>query len=131
MPYPVWTATYAGALALFYVLLSAWVIRGRFKFRVLHGDGGDRGMLRRMRAHGNFAEYVPLCLLLAALLEMRGASATTMHALLLPLLLARVAHPFGMEAAPGSTLQYALRGLPVIATLTVLGACGLLLLLGG
>lgn len=129
MAYPTLTATYAAVLAVVYVLLSAWVVRGRFAFRVLHGDGGNSDMLRRMRAHANFAEYVPFALLLIAFVEMRGASPSTMHLLLAPLAAARIAHPIGMMAAPNSIPQYGLRGLPVVITfLVILAAAGLLLL---
>jgi uncharacterized membrane protein YecN with MAPEG domain len=130
MTYPVLTATYAAVLAIVYILLSAWVVRGRFAFQVLHGDGGNRDMLRRMRAHANFAEYVPLALLLIALVEMRGGAPTTMHCLLAPLTVARIAHPFGMTAAPNSIRQYGMRGLPVIVTLLVILSTAIILLLG-
>lgn len=130
MTYPAVTATYAALLGLLFVALSAWVIRGRFKFRVLHGDGGDRGMLRRMRAHANFAEYVPFCVLIVGLLEVRGAAPSTVHLLLGPLLVARVAHPFGMEAVPNSPQQYALRGAPMVVTLLVIAAASVLLVTG-
>ena len=36
------------------------------------GFGGDASLERAMRAHGNFAEYVPLCLVPMYLTEAHG-----------------------------------------------------------
>lgn len=129
MPYPAVTALYAGLLALVYLALCAWVSERRVRRGIIHGDGGDAAFAKRIRAHANFAEYVPLILLLAALLEAAGATAMTMHALLAPLLVARLLHPFGMLAPAGSPRQYLLRGLPAAATFAVLGVAAVLLLL--
>ena len=64
------TALYAGLLAPLFLLLSVRVIRQRRGAKVaVRGDGGDAMLLRRMRVHANFAEYVPLALLLMALAE--------------------------------------------------------------
>jgi uncharacterized membrane protein YecN with MAPEG domain len=129
MTYPALTAAYAAWLALVFVALSAWVVAGRVKGNVLHGDGGQDGLNRRIRAHGNFAEFVPLALLLCALLEARGAGPGLMHALLAPLLVARIAHPFGMTAAENTPRQYLGRGLAAVVTLLVLPAAAVALLL--
>lgn len=128
MTYPALTATYAGVLALIYFALSIWVIVGRGTYRVLHGDGGIDRFNRRIRAHGNFAEYVPLIIVLVALLEGGGASATTVHALLLPLVVARIIHPFGMLAPEGSLQQYAMRAPGATVTLIVMVAAAVKLL---
>nr|WP_294526124.1 MAPEG family protein [uncultured Rhodopila sp.] len=129
MTYPLVTSGYAALLALIFLALSAWVVAGRFGFKVNHGDGGDVRLNRRIRAHANFAEYVPFILFLVALLEARATSRFTVHALLLPLLIARVAHPFGMLAPENAFRQFAFRGASVVVTLTVLAAAAVLLLL--
>lgn len=129
MTYPLVTSGYAALLALVFLGLSAWVVAGRYSFRVNHGDGGEVRLNRRIRAHANFAEYVPFILFLAALLEARATSRFTIHALLLPLLIARIAHPFGMVAREASIRQFAFRGASVVVTFTVLAAAALLLLL--
>jgi uncharacterized membrane protein YecN with MAPEG domain len=129
MIFPAITAFYASILGLIFAVLSAWVIAGRFKLQILHGDGGVDAMNRRMRAHGNFAEYVPLTLLLLGLLEASGGSRTIVRVLLIVLTVARAIHPFGMMAPPNSVQQYAFRATSVIATLTILGVAAILLLL--
>jgi len=50
---------YAALLALLFVLLSVRTIRTRRRQGVALGHGDDPAMLRVMRVHANFAEYVP------------------------------------------------------------------------
>ena len=131
MIFPHITAIYAAILALIYLAITGWVVAGRGKFKVLHGDGGNDNLNRRIRAHANFNEYVPLILVLAALLEARGAGTVTMNALLLPLVVARVIHPFGMMARANSPQQFALRAPGALITWVVLAVVAVMLLLGG
>lgn len=129
MIFPVITAFYAGFLALIFAVLSTWVIAGRFKLQILHGDGGSDAMNRRMRAHGNFAEYVPFTLLLVGLFEASGGSPMIVRVLLIALTVARLMHPIGMVAPPNSVQQYAFRATSVIVTLGILALAAILLLL--
>jgi uncharacterized membrane protein YecN with MAPEG domain len=129
MVFPAVTAFYAAILALIFAALSAWVIAGRFKLQILHGDGGNDAMNRRMRAHGNFAEYVPLILLLTAFFEGLGGSPSVVRILLIALTIARLMHPVGMVAPANSLQQYAFRATSVIATITILAAVAILVLL--
>jgi uncharacterized protein len=86
------TPIYAGLLAFLYLFLSYSIIRLRRRQNVSVGDGGDPLFLRRMRAHGNFAEYVPLALLVMAMAELQGAGAATLHAIGGLLLAGRLVH---------------------------------------
>jgi uncharacterized membrane protein YecN with MAPEG domain len=54
----------AGLLGLLAVSLTVSVGRMRMQKKIYLGDGGDKEMLAAIRAHGNFMEYVPLCLVL-------------------------------------------------------------------
>jgi uncharacterized membrane protein YecN with MAPEG domain len=54
----------AGLLGLLAVSLTVSVGRLRMQKKIYLGDGGDPEMLSAIRAHGNFMEYVPLCLVL-------------------------------------------------------------------
>jgi len=114
------TALYAAILALIYAALSGWVVAGRVRFRTNHGDGGNAALNRRIRAHGNFAEYVPLILLLSMVLEMGGFGPTALHALLALLVIARIMHPIGMVAREASLQQFLCRGLSAIITWAVM-----------
>ena len=129
MIFPSVTIAYASILALIFAALSVWVVAGRFQFGVLHGEGANQDFGRRMRAHANFAEYVPFILLLMAALEAQGASHPMLHGLLLPLTIARMAHPFGMLAPAASVQERVFRGLSVVVTLAVLITAALSLLL--
>lgn len=90
------TALYAGLLALWFLALSWRVVQGRGHGASL-GDGGDPLLLRRIRGHGNFAEYVPLILLMMALLELGGLPAWALHAIGATLLLARLLHGYALS----------------------------------
>jgi hypothetical protein len=91
------TPLYAGLLGLWYLVLSAQVIRGRRAGGHSLGDGGDTAMQRVIRGHGNFAEYVPFILLLIALLEMRQIPTWQLHGLGLALLIGRVLHGYALS----------------------------------
>lgn len=85
------TPLYLGLLSVWFLVLSIKVVQGRGHGPSL-GDGGDQHMLRLMRGHANFAEYVPLILLMMAVLEISRVSIYILHALGATLLLARVLH---------------------------------------
>lgn len=90
------TPWYAALLALFYVLLSANVIRGRRAHRVSIGAGGVSDLERRIRVHGNFAEYAPLTLLLIAMDELRGLPGLAVQGLCFCLVVGRLSHAWGV-----------------------------------
>ena len=69
------TPIFAGGLTLLYVYLAVRVITTRRTVRIGLGDGGDAEMLRCIRVHANFAEYVPIGLLLMAMAELLSAPA--------------------------------------------------------
>jgi len=85
------TSIYAGLLAIWFVLLSYRVVQQR-GHGVSLGDGGDQVLLHRIRAHGNFAEYVPIILIMLGMLELGGAKPWLLHALGATLLAARLLH---------------------------------------
>ena len=91
------TPLYAGLLVLWFLVLSIRVTRRRGSGGIALGDGGDPGMLRVIRGHANFAEYVPLALLLMAILELSRFSIYVLHALGLTLLVARLLHGYALS----------------------------------
>lgn len=94
------TSLYAGLLAIVCMVLAGMVgtLRGK-KQTISLGDGGDPDLLAAMRRHANFVEYVPLAIVLIALVELNGGSKTLIHGLGAVLLAARIIHPFGIDAA--------------------------------
>ena len=90
------TPLYAGLLALWFLVLSWRVIQRRGKGIYL-GDGGDQALLRVIRGHANFAEYVPLALLMMGFLEVARFSIYMLHALGIVLLVARLLHGYALS----------------------------------
>ena len=85
---------------------GAGMIRGKSGISI--GDGGRPDLLLAMRKHGNFVENVPLLMVMFAVLELNGASATLLHGLGAGLLVARVLHVVGLKA---DTIQSIPRGI--------------------
>jgi len=106
---------YAALLAVAYVVLAGRVVAVRRTARVSLGSGGDTDLERRIRVHGNFAEYVPLALIVLAFVEMQGAPGWYVHVLSGVLVAARAAHAYGL-----STGTLRLRVLGVTGTFAVL-----------
>lgn len=99
----------SGLLGLIFIALSGEVVRLRVVKHVLIGDGaGQEGMeaLRdAVRAHANFAEYVPLILLLLAADSYAGAAARWVVWPGAVLVLARLAHAVGMRLPAPNPLR--------------------------
>ncbi|TJY59323.1 hypothetical protein E4T66_13060 [Sinimarinibacterium sp. CAU 1509] len=89
------TPLYAGLLAILFLVLSIRVIQMRTNVSL--GDGGDPNLLRRIRGHANFAEYVPLILLMMAMLEYGGMRGWLLHVIGATLLVARVLHGIALS----------------------------------
>jgi uncharacterized membrane protein YecN with MAPEG domain len=90
------TTLYAAPLAALFLVLSFAVIRRRRGLAISIGDGGDTRFARLIRGHGNFAEYVPITLLLMAFAEMGGAGAGVIHAAGISLLIGRLLHAYAL-----------------------------------
>lgn len=91
------TALTAGLCTALYVALTARTIALRRVAKIGLGTGGDPEMERRIRIHGNFAEYVPLALVLMAILELNGANRWLLIALGAALFAGRVLHAWGLS----------------------------------
>lgn len=91
---------YTGIFVILFLALAVRVSRVRRAAGVSVGTGGNATLERAVRAHGNFAEFVPLALLLLGFLEMQRTSAATLHVLCLLLLIGRIAHAIGISREP-------------------------------
>ncbi len=128
MQLPSITAAYLGILAVVYAVLGLQVSRLRRGNKVLFGDGGNIKLRSAIRAHGNFVEYVPIIVLMVAMLEMSGMPAMQVHLLMGALLVARLLHPLGMYVGP-RTLQFQICRIGgILLTLLVMLGAALLLL---
>ncbi len=93
------TALFAGLLTLFafYLSFRAGGFRGKAGVSVLYGDPINWELVERVRAHQNFLEYVPLVLILMALIELNGGSATFLYVTGFLLIAVRIAHAIGLK----------------------------------
>ena len=69
----------------------------RVRNRIGLGDRNNPRLQRAIRVHGNFAEYVPLALILAAFVELQQYSPWIIHLLCLALIIGRVIHAYGVS----------------------------------
>jgi hypothetical protein len=96
MPVPITLLTAAAAS-----LLNNWlgyrIAQHRHEFKVSVGDGGHEPLLRRMRAQANFIENAPFFLILLGGLELSGGNQLALAGIAAIFILARIAHPIGMD----------------------------------
>ena len=128
MHLPSITGLYLAILALLYAVLGFQVSRLRRGNRVLFGDGDNRELRSAIRAHANFAEYVPIIVLMVALLEMSGTPALRVHLLMGTLLVARLLHPLGMYVGPRTLTFQICRVGGISLTLMALVAAAVMML---
>lgn len=95
------TAIYAGINISISAILGIMVVRMRRKTRTSVGDGGEKAMLKALRAHGNNVENVPLALVVIGLLEALGAHVYFIHFLGVCLTVGRLLHARGMYQTLG------------------------------
>ena len=98
------TAIYAALSALLIVALSFRVIRLRLSTRTGIGDGGHQDLARRIRAHANAVEYLPLALLLLLLVEWNQTLPLIVHGFGIVLVLGRLLHAIGLSRSAGASL---------------------------
>ena len=99
------TAFYSGLLGITFLYLSILVVQRRRATKTSLGDGGDHHFLGVIRAHGNFAEYVPLTLILMLVAELNHANYWLLHAVGVSLLIGRNIHAYGLRHHTGASWQ--------------------------
>ena len=119
-------AVYAGILGLMFFLMSARISTMRARNKVLIGHADNHVLHRAIRAHANFAEYVPLCLILIGFVSALGFSAWVIHVLCLLLIAMRLIHAWGVSTGTpiGQTIGAAM-------TYNIVIAASVLAILGG
>ncbi|AZI34582.1 hypothetical protein NT2_02_01690 [Caenibius tardaugens NBRC 16725] len=112
------TLSAAAAAAIINLWLMIRCAQIRVSAKVAHGDGGNVLLGRRMRAHSNFIENAPLVLILIGAIELTGKGGTWLALVAAVYLLARVAHPFGMDRDGANVLR---AGGTMVTMLTLIG----------
>ena len=90
------TPLYAALLVVWFLVLSLRVITLRGRHRVSLGDADRPDLRRAIRGHANFAEYVPLALLLLLVIELSRFSLYVVHVLGAALVIARLLHGYAL-----------------------------------
>ncbi len=90
-------ALYAPLNAFLNIYLANRVSNARRANQVSVGDGDNDELLRTARAHGNNAEFVPLAIVILLICELMGGRSLVLHLMGGSLLLARLAHAFGIR----------------------------------
>lgn len=91
------TPIYAALLAIIFVFLSLLTIKTRRELKIPLGDGNQPKLTKLIRAHANFAEYVPFALMLIYMAEAEGAAKLFIHLLAIMLLIGRAIHAYGIS----------------------------------
>jgi uncharacterized membrane protein YecN with MAPEG domain len=100
---PLYTGLTAALLTIIQIGLMFSVIKMRGDAGVFIGSGGNEGLERRIRAHGNFIENVPAFLVCLMLIELMVGSTLLVALLGGVVLLARLAHAIALSANSGVT----------------------------
>jgi uncharacterized membrane protein YecN with MAPEG domain len=126
------TLVTASVLGILYVFLSIAVSGERGRSRIGLGTGTEASaalgqehtasrLLIAVRRHGHFAEYVPISLILLALLELANTNRNVLIGLAAALIIARLMIVFGMGRPAPNVLR---AGGNIVQLLTILTACG-------
>ena len=123
------TLCLAAAAAIINIWLSQRIGQLRHRHKISIGTGGNEMIERRMRAQLNFAENVPLVLILIAIIEMTGKAGLWLAPAGAVFMLGRVLHGLGMDGDKFGlgrmvgtlTTMLAQVGLAVVAVLIALG----------
>jgi len=104
---PTATLTHAAMLGVIYIVLSVQVVLARTSGNVNLGSGETpeaasasvtaTPLYLAVRSHANFAEYVPMVLLMIGLIELRTGPTLLVKLLGGGLVVARILHPVGMR----------------------------------
>jgi len=120
------TGLYVALGVLLVLVLAVRVVMRRWKARIGIGHGNDKELRKRIRAHGNAVEYLPIGLLALLLLDLDGTTPVLLHACGIALIVARIAHAIGLSRTGGTSPE---RFFGITLTFLTLLAMAVLLLL--
>lgn len=120
------SAPYVSVLALVFVVLSVRTLSLRRKHGIGVGDGGNQQLIKAARAHANFAEYTPLCIILIVLNEMNGVSPWLIHGYCVLLIAGRVIHAYGVSQV-NENFKFRVFGMACTFVVLISGSIRLLL----
>lgn len=116
------TLIFAAAAALLNLWLAIRIGRVRTTAKIIHGDGGNALLQRRMRAQLNFVEFTPFVLILALLVELSFGSSIWLAVAAALYIIGRVLHGIGMDAETAGWPRSVGIMLTMLITLALAGA---------
>ena len=119
------TGLYAALLALLLLALASRIVVLRWRTKTGIGDGGDRGLARAIRVHGNAIEYVPIALVLLLIAELGSANSALLHGCGIGLVVARILHAAGLSRTSGASLERVAGTATTFTVIAVLAAVDL------
>ncbi|OQQ01691.1 hypothetical protein BK412_17115 [Vibrio campbellii] len=90
------TALYASILALLLIWLAFQVIKQRRSNKIAYADGGVAALQIARSAQSNASEYIPITLILMALVEYNSASVIWIHLTGVLFVVGRIIHARGI-----------------------------------
>jgi uncharacterized protein len=119
------TAFYTAIMAILFLLLSIQVIANRQRLRISLGDGGEEKLIRVIRAHANFSEYVPFILISLLTMELNGVSILFLHLVGALMVVGRTIHAYNISKTE-ELIKLRIVGMVLTFTTLILSAIGLL-----
>jgi uncharacterized membrane protein YecN with MAPEG domain len=112
-----------------FIWLSVYVIKQRIRSGTKLGDGNDTKLRSASAAHNNFAQYVPLMLIILILCELSNVGRLYCTLLGGAMLLGRLSHSYGLivaEHRPSPSLRF--RKIGMMLTFITMGTGAIVLL---
>jgi uncharacterized membrane protein YecN with MAPEG domain len=120
------TPIYAAIFGFVFVALSVRTLLLRRRLGVGIGDGDQPILKRAVRVHSNYAEYVPLSLILLYFLENQVRTSLLIHVLCSALLIGRITHAFGVSQVE-ENYRYRVIGMALTFTVIICAALGIMI----
>ncbi|GAP98024.1 MAPEG family protein [Leptolyngbya sp. NIES-2104] len=120
------TSIYAAILGLVFAALSIRTLLLRRQLGVAIGDGDQAALARAIRVHANFAEYVPLSLILIYFSEIQMQTSLWIHLLCSALVIGRIIHAIGVSQVK-ENFRYRVIGMGVTFTVMISASIGLMI----
>ncbi|MCB2078612.1 MAG: MAPEG family protein [Novosphingobium sp.] len=121
------------SLAAAAAVINLWhvyrIVKVRASGRIIHGDGGNELLMRRMRAQSNYIENAPFVLILIGAIELADKGGQWLAIVGAVFMLARLAHGIGMDKPDANPMRaggavvtmFTQIGLAAVAVLIALG----------
>lgn len=120
------TGVFAAVLGVLMLVLSAYVVKFRLKFKKGMGVTDDADFQAAVRAHGNLVEYAPIVLIMLGIAELNGVGSGFIYWTGMAFVVGRLLHAWGMINGHGE--EHIGRGIGMVLTWLAMLAAAILLL---